>query len=61
MEVKFDIVKFYGVDVDEVPEASEEFELSKMPTYKFYKNGEEIYTIEGAEYELLDQKIEDLK
>ena len=45
----FLLVKFYKVDVDKNSEASAAAEISCMPTFKFYKNGEVVHTIEGAD------------
>ncbi|CAN0455966.1 unnamed protein product, partial [Hapterophycus canaliculatus] len=37
------------VDVDENSEASEQYEIEAMPTFKFLKNGEVVTTITGAD------------
>ncbi|CAM9478165.1 unnamed protein product [Scytosiphon promiscuus] len=42
-------VVFLKVDVDENSEASEQYEVEAMPTFKFLKNGEVIATITGAD------------
>jgi len=36
------------VDVDEVPELAAEFEVSSIPTVKFFKGGHEIENLTGA-------------
>ena len=41
-------VSFYKVDVDQLSEVSEEQGINCMPTFKVYKNGECVGTIEGA-------------
>jgi thioredoxin 1 len=49
-------VSFYKVDVDVVSEVTESQGISCMPTFKVYKNGECVGTVEGAS----KQKLEDL-
>ncbi|XP_063693131.1 thioredoxin 1-like [Bolinopsis microptera] len=41
-------VKFYKVDVDVADDVSQKAGISCMPTFKFYKNGECVETLEGA-------------
>ena len=39
---------FRKVDVDAAKDVSQHAGIEAMPTFKFYKNGEEIDTIRGA-------------
>lgn len=43
-----DKVEFYKVDVDEQPQIAQEAKVKAMPTFKFYKDGEEIEEVVGA-------------
>jgi thioredoxin 1 len=40
--------RFYKVDVDEVPAAAQECGVSAMPTFMFFKGGEKVGTVVGA-------------
>ncbi|KAJ5153243.1 uncharacterized protein N7482_009721 [Penicillium canariense] len=40
--------KFYKVDVDEVPEVAQELGIRAMPTIMFFKGGEKINDVVGA-------------
>ncbi|MBW0487825.1 hypothetical protein O181_027540 [Austropuccinia psidii MF-1] len=48
-----DKVKFYKVDVDQVPDAASKAGISAMPTFLVYKNGQVIDTLRGAAKEPL--------
>ncbi|XP_052280178.1 thioredoxin-like isoform X3 [Dreissena polymorpha] len=54
-------VLFFKVDVDANSETSEDQEISCMPTFKFYKNGEVLHVMEGADEKGLVAKILELK
>ena len=41
-------VKFYKVDVEEVPNVAADNGVSAMPTFLFFKNGENVNQIRGA-------------
>ena len=45
---KYGNVRFYKVDVDEVPDVAQELGIRAMPTVKIFKNGEEFETVVGA-------------
>eukprot|EP00928_Gymnodinium_smaydae_P096125 TRINITY_DN8427_c0_g1_i1.p2 TRINITY_DN8427_c0_g1~~TRINITY_DN8427_c0_g1_i1.p2 ORF type:complete len:105 (+),score=34.60 TRINITY_DN8427_c0_g1_i1:74-388(+) len=49
------------VDVDENGEASEAAGISCMPTFQFYKNGNKVHEIQGADWDAVVAKIEELK
>lgn len=41
-------VKFFKVDVDQLSEVAAENGISAMPTFLFFKNGEKVETVRGA-------------
>jgi len=41
-------VRFYKVDVDEVPDVAKELGIRAMPTFVLFKEGAEVETIVGA-------------
>ncbi|KAL7267287.1 thioredoxin trx1 [Rhizina undulata] len=45
---EFTNVAFFKVDVDEVPDVAQELNIRAMPTFVFFKNGEKITTVVGA-------------
>jgi len=49
------------VDVDENADTSAACGINCMPTFQFYKGGEKIHEIQGADWEGLKAKIEELK
>ncbi|KAJ3028590.1 UNVERIFIED_CONTAM: hypothetical protein HDU68_001317 [Siphonaria sp. JEL0065] len=48
MESEFPHVSFVKVDIDEIPEAAEEADISSMPTFHVYKYGQKIDEVVGA-------------
>ncbi|BFZ17034.1 hypothetical protein BsWGS_20073 [Bradybaena similaris] len=58
---EFDDVVFAKVDVDEIPEVAEEFMISAMPTFVFFKSGVKLDIIVGAFEEKLRDAILILK
>ncbi|XP_029648318.1 thioredoxin isoform X1 [Octopus sinensis] len=48
MEEEFKSVLFCTVDVDDASEVAEKEGIQAMPTFKFYKGGEEVEEIKGA-------------
>ncbi|WAR23201.1 THIO-like protein [Mya arenaria] len=54
---EYDDVVFYKVDVDENSETSESQKISCMPTFKLYKNGAVVDTLEGADKDELKAMI----
>ncbi|OEL28190.1 Thioredoxin H-type [Dichanthelium oligosanthes] len=49
---------FLKVDVDELKEVSEQYEITAMPTFAFVKDGEKVHTIVGADKEnLINTKL----
>jgi len=41
-------VKFYKIDVDELPDVSQELGIRAMPTFLFFKNGKKVTEVVGA-------------
>ncbi|XP_065834878.1 thioredoxin 1-like [Oscarella lobularis] len=48
----------YKVNADEVEEAVDEYEVSGLPTFKFFKNGENIDVVVGGNEDELREKIQ---
>ncbi|PWN52076.1 thioredoxin [Violaceomyces palustris] len=53
-------IAFYKVDVDEQEQISQECRIKAMPTFIFFKGGEVIETITGADPGKLNQVIQKL-
>ncbi|MES1910169.1 MAG: hypothetical protein MHM6MM_002816 [Cercozoa sp. M6MM] len=53
-------VSFLKVDVDEMPEVTEENEITAMPTFVFFKDGSEVARVMGAAAEKIKAKIDQL-
>ena len=49
------------VDVDENAGAAEAAGISCMPTFQFYKAGAKVHEIQGADFEGVKNKINELK
>merc|ERR1719231_721262 len=49
------------VDVDANDETAQSCGISCMPTFQFYKGGAKVHEIQGADFEGLKAKIEELK
>ena len=49
------------IDVDANADASQAAGISCMPTFQFYKGGAKIHEIQGADWEGVKAKIEELK
>ena len=50
-------VSFLKVDVDQVPDAAEEYEIEAMPTFKLIKGGKVVQTVVGANQDALVNAI----
>uniref|UniRef100_A0A7S3MX70 Thioredoxin n=1 Tax=Strombidium inclinatum TaxID=197538 RepID=A0A7S3MX70_9SPIT len=48
------------VDVDENADTAEECGISCMPTFQFYKGGEKVHEVQGADFEGVKSKINEL-
>lgn len=53
-----DKVDFYKVDVDEVPDVAQELNVRAMPTFMFFKNGEKVDEVVGANVRALEATIQ---
>ncbi|KAJ8614034.1 hypothetical protein CTAYLR_009611 [Chrysophaeum taylorii] len=53
-------VGFVKVDVDEVPEASAEYDVSALPTFVFLKEGAEVARFSGASLSKLRDTLADV-
>ncbi|CAD5111804.1 DgyrCDS1077 [Dimorphilus gyrociliatus] len=60
-EAEYESIKFVKVDVDEVGELAEEFGIQCMPTFMFFKNGEKIDEISGANKDRLKELLDKYK
>ena len=50
-------VRFYKVDVDEVPDLAQELGVRAMPTFLIFKNGEKVGEVVGANKKALEAAI----
>ena len=50
--------KFVKVDVDECKEVSQQYGVSSMPTFKMFRGGEVVDTMQGADENALKEKVE---
>lgn len=53
-------VSFFKVDVDELPSVAQSNEVSSMPTLLFFKSGELVGKVIGANPTAIKQKIDQL-
>ncbi|KAJ1851916.1 thioredoxin trx1, partial [Coemansia sp. RSA 2703] len=58
-EAKDDII-FVTIDVDEVPEIAQKYNITAMPTFKFLVNGKEVDELIGANKGSLETKVKSL-
>jgi thioredoxin 1 len=50
-------VRFYKVDVDEVPDLAQELGIRAMPTFVLFKNGEKVDEVVGANPKAIEAAI----
>lgn len=55
---KYENAHFYKIDVDEVPEVAQEMAVRAMPTFLFFKDGEKVESLVGANPPALQKAIE---
>ncbi|XP_046576714.1 thioredoxin-like [Haliotis rubra] len=58
LSVKYPLVVFIKVDVDENEETAAVCEVEAMPTFKFYKDGKQVDELVGASQVDLEAKVE---
>ncbi|XP_062151248.1 thioredoxin H2 [Alnus glutinosa] len=58
MATKFSDVVFAKIDVDELPDVAQEFQVQAMPTFVLVKKGKEVDRVVGAKKDELEKKIE---
>ncbi|KAL6139696.1 hypothetical protein ACLB2K_057998 [Fragaria x ananassa] len=58
MAEKFTDVDFAKIDVDELSEVSQEFQVQAMPTFVLLKKGKEVDRVVGAKKDELEKKVE---
>ncbi|KAL6647577.1 hypothetical protein ACP70R_015014 [Stipagrostis hirtigluma subsp. patula] len=56
---KFTNAVFLKVDVDELKDVAAEYNIEAMPTFLFFKGGQNIHTVVGARKEELQAKVEE--
>uniref|UniRef100_UPI00398F72B9 thioredoxin-like n=1 Tax=Pristiophorus japonicus TaxID=55135 RepID=UPI00398F72B9 len=54
-------VIFCEVDVDDATDIAENCEITCMPTFHFYKNGEKVFAFSGANRTTLEEKVQELQ
>ena len=59
-ETHGDNITFLKVDVDKANEITQKVGINCMPTFKFYKDGKLVETLEGASEEKLNQHLQSL-
>lgn len=50
---------FAKVDVDEVPDVAAKYEVRAMPTIMYFKNGQKVAEVVGANLPKIEQAIKD--
>lgn len=58
MSDAFPSVRFYKLDVDEVPDVAQELGVRAMPTFIVFKNGEKVKEVVGANQKALQTLVE---
>ncbi len=57
LPLKYTNVKFYKIDVDELPDVVQSSDITGMPTFISYKNGEEVDRVVGANKAMLEDIV----
>ena len=52
--------RFYKVDVDQLPDVAQELGVRAMPTFIFFKDGEKVKSVVGADPAALENTIKEL-
>jgi thioredoxin 1 len=53
-------VQFVKVDVDAAPEIARTYQIQAMPTFMFFKNGAQVHTFQGADWNQLTATVDKL-
>ena len=54
---QYEKAHFYKIDVDEVPDVAQELGIRAMPTILYFKNGEKIHEVVGANPKAIETAI----
>mmetsp|Transcript_10014 Transcript_10014/g.27694 ORF Transcript_10014/g.27694 Transcript_10014/m.27694 type:complete len:143 (-) Transcript_10014:248-676(-) len=61
MSTKYSDIGFGKVDVDENPEAAEEFQIQAVPTFVFFNGKDQVNRFSGADPNQLEGLVKDLQ
>ncbi|XP_008796645.1 thioredoxin H2-2 [Phoenix dactylifera] len=61
MAAKYTDVVFVKIDVDELSEVAQQWQVQAMPTFVLVKGGSEVGRVVGAKKDELEKKIEQLR
>lgn len=56
---KYPDTRFYKLDIDEVPDIAQELGIRAMPTFVFFKNGEKVGEVVGANPKAIEAGIQE--
>ncbi|EAT84116.1 hypothetical protein HBI56_058770 [Parastagonospora nodorum] len=56
---KYPETRFYKLDIDEVPDIAQELGIRAMPTFVFFKNGEKVGEVVGANPKAIEAGIQE--
>jgi len=56
---KYPDARFYKLDIDEVPDVAQELGIRAMPTFVFFKNGEKVGEVVGANPKAIEAGIQE--
>jgi thioredoxin 1 len=57
---KYTNVDFFKIDVDAVPDVAQELNIRMMPTFLFFKDGEKVKDVVGANPKVIEAAIVEL-
>ena len=58
MSDAFPSVRFYKLDVDDVPDVAQELGVRAMPTFYVFKNGDKVNEVVGANQKALEAMVQ---
>jgi len=56
---KYPNTRFYKLDIDEVPDVAQDLGIRAMPTFVFFKNGEKVGEVVGANPKAIEAGIQE--